>query len=152
MRHWTSIQGGDRLRGEIRDLVRFTGRRAPDECQGVGDTLWGWRCRTRQELPDHVDELGALADEEITRPDAAPARPLCSATPRAGAMPPHLLLDCFAAKRTLILARRKALDHMKGKLRTVTAAILCADEAVTPRFPPRGPLVLAAKMGDMRQP
>ena len=36
---------------------------------------------------------------------------------------------------------------MKGKLRTVTAAILCADEAVTPRFPPRVP-VLAAKMGD----
>src|SRR5215211_7515680 len=32
-------QGGDHLRGEIRDLVRFTGHRAPDECQGVGDAL-----------------------------------------------------------------------------------------------------------------
>ena len=70
MRPWTSMfgQGADHLRGEIRDLVRFTGRRAPDECQGVGDAFGDGDAELGQESPDHVDELGALADEEITRP------------------------------------------------------------------------------------
>ena len=61
-------QGADHLRGEIRDLVRFTGHRPPDECQGVGDAFGDGDAELGQESPDHVDELGALADEEITRP------------------------------------------------------------------------------------
>jgi hypothetical protein len=42
--------------------------RAPDECQGVGDAFGDGDAELGQESPDHVDELGALSDEEITRP------------------------------------------------------------------------------------
>src|SRR3954463_5611119 len=42
--------------------------RAPDECQGVGDAFGDSDAELGQESPDHVDELGALADEEITGP------------------------------------------------------------------------------------
>ena len=61
-------QGADHLRGEIRNFVRCTGHRAPEECEGVRDALRDVDEELGQESPDHVDELGALADEEITRP------------------------------------------------------------------------------------
>src|SRR4051812_33090801 len=41
---------------------------APDECQSVRDAFGDVDAELGQESPDHVDELGALADEEITRP------------------------------------------------------------------------------------
>src|SRR5215203_5992427 len=40
-----------------------------------------------------------------------------------------------------------AADHMKGKLTPVTPANWRADEAVIPRLPPRGPLVLGCQDG-----
>src|SRR5918998_3065885 len=61
-------QGADHLRGETGDLVGFTGHRAPDEHQSVRDALRDVEAELGQESPDHVDELGALPNEEITRP------------------------------------------------------------------------------------
>ena len=83
-------QGADHLRGEIRDLVRFTGRRAPDECQGVGDAFGDGDAELGQEPPDHVDELGATVTR---RPSGSKSiftsAPVCTVSTRLSKRDPN---------------------------------------------------------------